>query len=64
MAPHFIEAAREALEQFDEFDRVETRVDTDHIWRRPAGLRTVEMEGEPQAWRRLGRKRAAGVSQR
>ncbi|AOL23841.1 Metal-sulfur cluster biosynthetic enzyme [Erythrobacter litoralis] len=60
MAPHFIEAAREALEQFDEFDRVETRVDTDHIWRRPAGLRTVEMEGEPQAWR----KRAAGVSQR
>jgi len=58
MAPHFIEAAREALVQLPEIDRVETRVDTDHVWHRPAGLKGIEMQGEPQAWR----KRAAAVS--
>jgi metal-sulfur cluster biosynthetic enzyme len=52
MAPHFTEAAREALAGFPEFDRVEVCVDTDHVWRRPAALRGVEMQGEPQAWRR------------
>lgn len=51
MAPHFTEAAREALLAFDEFDRVEASVDTDHVWQRPAGL-AIEMQGEPQAWRK------------
>jgi metal-sulfur cluster biosynthetic enzyme len=50
MAPHFTEAARAALSAFDEFDRVETMVDTAHIWERPASLE-VAMQGEPQAWR-------------
>ncbi|MEE4155238.1 MAG: iron-sulfur cluster assembly protein [Erythrobacter sp.] len=50
MAPHFTEAARTALGAFEEFDRVETRVDTNHVWERPASLR-IALEGKPQAWR-------------
>ncbi len=51
MAPHFTEAARTALEQFSEFERVETIVDTGHIWTPPASLPAKQMEGRPQAWR-------------
>jgi metal-sulfur cluster biosynthetic enzyme len=51
MAPHFTEAARVALEEFYEFDRVVTEVDTAHVWERPASL-AVKMSGEPQAWRK------------
>jgi len=58
MAPHFTEAAREALIAFDEFDAVETIVDTAHIWQRPAGLE-VEMLGEPQAWRKRAARKAS-----
>jgi metal-sulfur cluster biosynthetic enzyme len=51
MAPHFTEAAREALSAFEEFERVRVRVDTAHVWQRPASLR-IAVQGEPQAWRR------------
>lgn len=51
MAPHFTGAARKALEAFPEFDRVETVVDTSHIWTPPVGLPAKRMEGQPQAWR-------------
>lgn len=50
MAPHFTEAARAALSAFAEFDRVETTVDTSHVWERPASLE-LTLEGKPQAWR-------------
>ena len=48
MAPHFVEAARVELLKIDGVERVETRVDTAHIWE-PRPL--VEMRGVPQAWR-------------
>ena len=51
MAPHFTGAAREALEAFPEFDRVETVVDTSHVWTPPASLPAKRMVGRPQAWR-------------
>lgn len=51
MAPHFTQAARAALLRFPEFDEVETRVDTDHVWVPPPSLPQPEMTGTPQAWR-------------
>lgn len=49
MAPHFTEAAREALAALPGVKRVETVVDTSVVWEPPA---MTEMRGEPQAWRR------------
>lgn len=49
MAPHFTEAAREALAGLPGVERVETVVDTDHVWT-PPPLRVPA--GEPQAWRK------------
>ena len=48
MAPHFVEAARTALLRIEGVERVETRVDTDHVWTPPVPVR---MRGKPQAWR-------------
>jgi metal-sulfur cluster biosynthetic enzyme len=49
MAPHFTAAAAEALAAIPGIDRVETIVDTNHVWTPPA---PIAMRGEPQAWRR------------
>jgi metal-sulfur cluster biosynthetic enzyme len=49
MAPHFTEAARERLAELPGVDRVETVVDTAHVWT-PQGV-AIPMTGEPQAWR-------------
>ena len=56
MAPHFTGAARDALLAFPEFDAVETRVDTDHVWTPPASLTNKRMTGTPQAWRQRERR--------
>jgi metal-sulfur cluster biosynthetic enzyme len=49
MAPHFTEAAREALAGLPGVERVETVVDTSIEWI-PPPLRAPE--GEPQGWRK------------
>lgn len=49
MAPHFTEAAARKLAQLPGVERVETVVDTSHIWTPPT---RIPMRGEPQAWRR------------
>jgi len=51
MAPHFVEAARAELLKIDGVERVETFVDTAHVWE---PLAQVEMRGVPQAWRARG----------
>lgn len=48
MAPHFVEAARAELLKIDGIARVETRIDTSHVWE-PRPL--VAMRGIPQEWR-------------
>uniref|UniRef100_UPI003A875AE9 iron-sulfur cluster assembly protein n=2 Tax=Sphingomonas sp. GlSt437 TaxID=3389970 RepID=UPI003A875AE9 len=51
MAPHFIEAAREALVQLPGVERVQTVVDTDYVWT-PADMPApANLRGVPQAWR-------------
>lgn len=62
MAPHFTEAAREALTGLPGVERVETVVDTSVEWTPPP---FAPMRGEPQAWRSrpspIGRGRLAAV---
>jgi metal-sulfur cluster biosynthetic enzyme len=48
MAPHFTEAAREALSDLPGVKRVDTVVDTSVEWTPPT---RAPMRGEPQAWR-------------
>lgn len=52
MAPHFMEAAREALLEIPEIESVSVAVDTDFVWH--PGLMRGEppaLTGTPQAWR-------------
>lgn len=51
MAPHFVEAARVELAKIDGVERVETHVDTAHVWE-PRDR--MPMQGLPQAWRGRG----------
>jgi metal-sulfur cluster biosynthetic enzyme len=55
MAPHFTEAARDALLGLPGVERVETAVDTDYIWTTADMPAPPLMRGKPQAWREAGR---------
>jgi len=52
MAPHFTEAARAALSRLPGVERVETEVDTSHVWTSDVmKVPGTAMRGRPQAWR-------------